>query len=55
MKLQELLLIKLRNDLNEELMKRYNEDLELQSYSEEAFEILMKRKINEKTIQHESF
>ena len=49
MKLQELLLIKLRNDLHEDLMKRYHEDSELQSYSEAEFKILMKRKINEKT------
>ena len=43
MKLQELLLIKLRNDLQEDLMKRYQKDSELQSYSEEEFEILKKR------------
>lgn len=49
MKLQELLLIKLRNDLQEDLMKRYHEDSKLQSYSEAEFKILMKRKINVKT------
>ena len=49
MKLQGLLLIKLRNDLQEELMKRYQEDSKLQSYSEEEFKLSVTRMINEKT------
>ena len=49
MKLQGLILIKLRNDLQEELMKRYQEDSKLQSYSEEEFKLSVTRMINEKT------
>ena len=49
MNLQALLLLKLRNVLQEELMHRYQEDSKLQSYSEDKFKLLITRMINEKT------
>ena len=49
MKLQELILIKLRHELQEELMKRYQSNSDLQSYSEEEFKILATKMINDKT------
>jgi hypothetical protein len=49
MNLQALILLKLRNVLQEELMHRYQEDSKLQSYSEDKFKLLITRMINEKT------
>lgn len=49
MNLQALLLLKLRNVLQEELMHRYKEDSKLHSYSEDKFKLLITRMINEKT------
>ena len=48
MKLQELLMLKLRNDLQEALMKRYQNDSNLQSYSEDEFKLLITQLITNK-------
>jgi hypothetical protein len=49
MKLHELLLLKLRQELQEDLMKRYKSNSDLQSYSEEEFKLSLIRMINDKT------
>ena len=49
MKLQELLLLKLRNDLQEALMKEYKDTKKLQSYSEDEFKLLITQLITNKT------
>ena len=49
MKLQELLLLKLRNNLQEALMKEYKDTKKLQSYSEDEFKLLITQLITNKT------
>ena len=49
MKLQELLLLKLRNDLQEALMKEYKDTKELHSYWTEEYKLKIKKMITNKT------
>ena len=49
MKLQELLLLKLRNDLQEALMKVYKDTKELHSYWTEEYKLKIKKMITNKT------